>query len=182
MRRLILFRHGKAEMAGFTGGDKERPLAERGRADCAATALWLLAMGYVPDLVFISSAVRTQASWASASPVFPGARAETAERLYLAGTDNIMDLLEGAPAEARTVMVVGHNPGLQDLAVRLAAESHAPERQFRRMAEGFPTAAAAVFGMKALEAMALEALYEPPCDPLRAPCWAFTSPLPGELG
>jgi|HubBroStandDraft_3_1064219.scaffolds.fasta_scaffold339762_1 phosphohistidine phosphatase len=173
MRRLILFRHGKAEMAAATGGDRERALAERGRADSSRTAQWLLACGFVPDVVLVSPALRTQTTWDCVRPYFPNAKVEVRAPLYLAGTETILEVLEAAPAGADTVMVVGHNPGLQELGVHLAETGLAPETQINRIEDGFPTAAVAVFSMDLPEGATLEALYEPARQAGLAPRWVY---------
>jgi phosphohistidine phosphatase len=173
MRRLILFRHGKAEAAGPSGGDRERPLAERGGADSAVTAQWLSETDFVPDLVLLSPAVRTRETWDAAQPWFRAARAEPRERLYLAAPETIRDVLDAAPVEADTVMVIGHNPGLQEFGVELASNGGAPRAQARHMEEGFPTAAAWVFHLRNDGEASLEAVYEPPKRAGEAPRWQF---------
>lgn len=175
MRRLILFRHGKAEIAGLTGGDRERPLAERGRAESALTAQWLLMAGFQPDVVYVSSSVRTRGTWDSARLSFPLARVQMVDSLYLAGVEAILELLQQVPEEASTVMVVGHNPGLQELGAQLAVEAAAAPVQISRIAEGFPTATACVFAMNGLEAAALEAIFEPPARAGGEPRWAYNA-------
>jgi phosphohistidine phosphatase len=180
MRRLILFRHGKAEAAPAAGGDRERDLTERGKADSANTGAWLAAAGFVPDLVLVSPSARTRSTWDRASPSLPGARVESPEDLYLAGAEAVMAVLTSAPDEADTVMVVGHNPGLQELAARLAAEATAPTAQVERIADGFPTAAACVIRMEGSRATALEAVYQPPRPGERAPRWEFVAAKGGD--
>jgi phosphohistidine phosphatase len=180
MRRLILFRHGKAEMAGLTGGDKDRPLAERGRTDSLNTAMWLRDSGYSPDIVYVSPAARTQATWTSARPAFPDTTVETDASLYLGGTDIIMDIFDEAPAESPTVMVVGHNPGLQELGLQLAEDGGAPLEQVTRLGDGFPTAAAAVFRLEPAGAFVLEAIYEPPRVQGDPPRWTYRGAVAGD--
>jgi phosphohistidine phosphatase len=93
--------------------------------------------------------------------------------LYLAGTETILEALETEPEGADTVMVIGHNPGLQELGLHLAETGAAPEQQIHRIEDGFPTAAAAVFRMDGTEGATLEALYEPSRDPDRPPRWSY---------
>ena len=162
MRRLILVRHGAAEVAGATGGDRERPLAKRGRAEVLLTCQWLRDSGFVPDLAYVSSALRTRGSWDVATTVFAETRADMRDGLYMAGDEAIIDILDTAPAEAGTIMVIGHNPGLQELGLQLAIDCGASPLHINRLAEGFPTATAAVFRMNGLSSEALEAVYEPP--------------------
>jgi phosphohistidine phosphatase len=173
MRRLILFRHGKAETAGPSGGDKERPLAERGWADSAVTAQWLSETGFVPDLVLVSPSVRTRETWDAAQSCFPGARVDFRDRLYLADPKAIDEVIDAASEDAETVMVIGHNPGLQELGVDLVADGGAPRPQARHMEDGFPTAAAWVFRMVDGGEAALEAAYEPPRHRGDPPRWQY---------
>jgi uncharacterized protein (DUF952 family)/phosphohistidine phosphatase SixA len=175
MRRLILLRHGAAEISGVTGGDRERPLAKRGRAEVALTCQWLLAAGYAPEVVHVSSALRTQATWGVARETFPQARAETVDSLYMADGETIVDVLDNACSSPETVMVVGHNPGLQELGLRLAIDAGAAAPHIDRIAEGFPTGAAVVFRMNGMNSVGLEAIHEPPERVGEEPRWAFFS-------
>jgi len=179
MRRLILFRHGKAETAGPTGGDRERPLAERGWADSTATARWLSESSFIPDLVLVSPAVRTRETWDAARAWFPAARIELCERLYLAAPGTIRDVVDEASADADTVMVIGHNPGLQELGVELQADGGAPRPQAERMEDGFPTAAAWAFRFPRAGESALEAIYEPPRRAGEPPRWQYLEQVRG---
>jgi phosphohistidine phosphatase len=141
MDRLILLRHGKAEADAASGQDFDRALTDRGRRDAALVARALAEAGAEPDLVLVSPAARAAQTWDAVAPAFPRAKVESALALYDISPDDILRL---AMAEAaRTVMVVGHNPGLGQLAAWLAQEAPASEDR-QRMALGFPTAAAAV--------------------------------------
>jgi phosphohistidine phosphatase len=179
MRRLILFRHGKAETAGPSGGDKERPLAERGWADSAVTSQWLSETGFIPDLVLISPAVRTRETWDAARACFPGARVDFEERLYLADPEAIREAIQAASEGAGTVMVIGHNPGLQDLGLDLVADGGAPRPQAQHMEAGFPTAGAWVFRVSRGGEVALEAAYEPPRRAGDPPRWQYLEHIRG---
>jgi phosphohistidine phosphatase len=180
MRRLILFRHGKAETAPLTGGDRDRRLNDRGRADSASTARWLAEAGFVPNLVLISPSARTISTWDCAMPSFPGALTETRDGLYLGGMDEIMAELEITPAGFDTVMVVGHNPGLQEMAVRLATEAGADDDQVERMNDGFPTSTACVLTLEGARAVALEAIFEPPRKGEATPRWVYVKESTGD--
>ena len=179
MRRLILLRHGKAEIVGLTGGDRERPLAARGRAESAMTAQWLSVAGFSPDLVYMSPSMRTRSTWECASAVFTEARTEVVEALYLAGLDTLLEVLEDAP-EVETIMVVGHNPGLQELGLHLAIEGGASPDLADRIAQGFPTASAYVFRMGEMRGEGVEAVFEPPGRAGGEPRWAFFGGRAGE--
>jgi phosphohistidine phosphatase len=180
MRRLILFRHGKAETTPLTGGDRERRLNERGRIDSVKTAEWLALAGYVPDLVLLSPSARTIATWDCALPSFPDSLTEMRDGLYLGGIDEILAEVEATPAKFDTVMLIGHNPGLQEVAVQLATEAAADDEQIERMNDGFPTSTACVIGLEDNKPVSLEAIYEPPRKGEAAPRWLFVRNKTGE--
>jgi phosphohistidine phosphatase len=144
MNRLILLRHGKAERGSASGEDFERELVGRGASEAASTAYALKAQGFVPDVALVSSAARTRQTWAAAAPTFPRAEARFVEQLYHADAATIRRVVDEARVPG-AVMVVGHNPGLHELVIRLVAEQgDDPELMFRAR-RGFPTSAAAVF-------------------------------------
>ena len=145
MDRLILFRHGKAENESASGEDFDRHLAKRGVKDSAEMAESLARLGLIPDLVLISPSARTRETWAAAEAAFPDVEARLEPDLYHAEAGAIREVAERAGASYRAVMVVGHNPGLQELAVDLLREGCAPPSLVARAQRRFPTAAAAVF-------------------------------------
>lgn len=145
MDRLILLRHGRAEPDSKTGDDFDRTLTRGGVRQAAAAGASLADMGFQPDVALVSPAVRAMQTWEAASGAFAGARAEFESNLYHAEQGAIRWFAERAGRTHRTVMVVGHNPGLQDLAVTLLIEGSAPAGVIARVQRGFPTAAAAVF-------------------------------------
>lgn len=147
MKTLILFRHAKSDHPGGMD-DHERPLAARGRRDAPAMARWLAEHGLVPQKVLCSDAVRTRRTlalaldaWAEMDEVRPpviGYR----PGLYLASAARILSLTAAEAGASDSVMVVGHNPGMHDLAQALTEPAATPAH--RRLARKFPTAAAAV--------------------------------------
>jgi phosphohistidine phosphatase len=145
MDRLILLRHGKAEADAASGRDFDRALTERGKSDAQIVAKALDQAGVRPDLVLVSPAARAAQTWEAMAQVFPEAEVQAAPELYEISPDAILALARAGGGKARTVMVVGHNPGLGQLAAWLAQEAPAGEGR-RRIADGFPTAAAAVIG------------------------------------
>ncbi|MEG8280078.1 SixA phosphatase family protein [Streptomyces sp. AHA2] len=141
-RRIVLFRHAKADWPQVT--DHERPLADRGRMDAAEAGRRLVDTGLSFDLALCSTAVRTRETWKLAVQEFPQ-RPKTVyeERIYEASPGELIAVLNETPDDVRTLLMVGHNPGIQGLAEVLAgsAEGDARERMTRR---GFPAAAFAV--------------------------------------
>lgn len=116
MRRLMLLRHAKAVPQGVLA-DEDRPLSERGRADSVKVAKFAASRQLVPDLALVSSAIRTRETWdlfAPRLPVQPASRIEP--RLYAAPAERILYLVRETPADVRSLLLVGHNPGLEDLA------------------------------------------------------------------
>jgi len=143
MKRLIILRHGKAAANASTGEDFDRPLVERGEIEAAAMGRLLAEKGLVPDLALVSPAARTKGTWEAAQPSFPNARAEFPRTLYNADARLVRGLAEVADAEV--ILVIGHNPGLQELVARLMSDAGAPADQVLRARTHFPTATAAAF-------------------------------------
>jgi phosphohistidine phosphatase len=161
MDRLILLRHGKAEPESASGEDFDRRLTPRGLRESAAMARSLADLGFKPDLALVSPAARTRETWAAAEPTFPLAKASFADDLYHASSEDVRYAAAAAGRDARTVMVIGHNPGLQELAVRLLMEGHAPPSLIAKVQGRFPTAAAAVFLFDDNERPSYDGLFYP---------------------
>jgi phosphohistidine phosphatase len=145
MDRLILLRHGKAEPDSDSGDDFDRRLASRGMRESAEMAVQLADLGFQPDLTLVSPAARAKDTWEAASGAFPNAETRFDPDLYHADSGTIRRVAEAAGDSHGTVMVVGHNPGLQELTVRLLMEGAAPASLVARAQRNFPPAAAAVF-------------------------------------
>ena len=153
MRRLILLRHAKSDRpAGVP--DRERPLNGRGRRAAPAVGAHLAGEGLAPDLALVSPARRTQETWEAVAAVLGGPQARTVPEIYEAPWKDILAAVRAAPDEAATLMVVGHNPGVGDLAGALAGEG--PRKLLSRLASEFPTAAYAVIDFDAETWAALE--------------------------
>ena len=142
-RRLILLRHAKSDWPQDVA-DHERPLAKRGRRDAPVVGRWLGTSGYVPDAVVCSTAVRTRETWDLASAELPpGSSPEVRyePRVYGASVLGLLMLVREFELAWRTVIIVGHNPGLAELTVGLAN----PDTD--EVPHAFPTAAVAVLGL-----------------------------------
>jgi phosphohistidine phosphatase len=139
MRRLILFRHAKAEPAEQGLEDHARSLIERGRKDAGKIGAYMKSHGLSPDRAIISPAARTQETWKyTAAALKPSPAAMTADKLYDATPHAIFAIIKGAPASAHTLMVVAHNPGLHEVALMLIASGDIDARE--RLREKLPTA------------------------------------------
>lgn len=139
MRRLLLFRHAKAERSDPGIPDRSRALTERGKKDAATIGAFIAAHALVPDRVVVSPALRTQETWKfTATALHPAPAAQSIERLYDATPHAILTIIKDAPALAHTLMVIGHNPGLHELALMLIASGDVETRE--RLREKLPTA------------------------------------------
>jgi phosphohistidine phosphatase len=136
-------RHGKAEQTGRT--DFERELAERGGRDSEDTGAWLTSQGFSPDHALVSAAHRTIGTWRSvASGGGYDVEPHLSQVLYGAGPETALDLLRELPAEARSVVVIGHNPTMAYLASLLDDGEGDPDVA-SEMLSGYPTSAVALF-------------------------------------
>ncbi|EYR63037.1 phosphohistidine phosphatase [Actinotalea ferrariae CF5-4] len=143
-RRLVLLRHAKAETPASLS-DEMRPLALRGRRQCADVAAYLRTAGLVPDAVLVSSALRTRQTWelvCSALGDDVPAQVEVTDRLYLAGVRELLELVRQVDAGVGTLLVVGHEPTVSATASGLAGQGE-PEH-LAQVRTGLSTAAAAV--------------------------------------
>src|SRR5580704_10524064 len=159
MRRLILFRHAKAEPRAAGQDDFDRPLAERGREDAVLIGQALAKENLAPDVALISPARRTAETWICAKESFPRIRAELDRTLYNAGPEDIRTAIERVADRADTLMVVGHNPGLHELAIELLDEASASAAEIDRVAARFPTATAAVYAIDEAGRASLDSLF-----------------------
>ncbi|MEU3790090.1 histidine phosphatase family protein [Streptomyces fructofermentans] len=142
MRRLVVLRHAKSAWPDLVA-DHERPLAPRGRRDAPAAGRALADSDCLPDLALCSTAVRARQTWELAAEQFgtpPPVRHDA--RLYAADVRELLDVLREAPDEARTVLLIGHNPGLEDLVLTLAGDSL--DDSLDDVRTKFPTSAIAV--------------------------------------
>lgn len=143
MRRLILLRHSTAAKAGPGGSDQDRVLTAEGRADAAMVGAYLVNHSFRPDQVLVSPAARTRDTWrqiAAALHVAPDAKFD--QRIYNASAQTLFNVIAEAPNEARALLVLGHNPGLHELAVLLTATGDIDLRE--RLRENMPTSGIAV--------------------------------------
>ena len=154
MLKVILFRHAKSSWADPALADIDRPLSARGRNAAPLMARWLLEFGIEPDLVLCSAAVRTRQTLDLVLAATIGAdwkhSVQYDDALYLAEPDLIRARLTRLPADVRQVMVVGHNPGLHELALMLTGKGE--PAALTAMVGKFPTAAVAVIDFAGIDA------------------------------
>jgi phosphohistidine phosphatase len=141
MRRLILLRHAKSDWSGG-GLDIDRPLATRGREAAPRMAAYLKDEALLPDLALVSSARRTRETWDLVKPSLGETEVRFEPRIYEAPVARLLTVVQEVEASVRTLLMVGHNPGFQDLSRRLVG--HGDRYAFARLSEKFPTAAVAV--------------------------------------
>jgi phosphohistidine phosphatase len=158
MQRLILLRHGKADSVSGTGGDLERGLTDRGRRDAALIGRVLADQGFTPDLVLVSSARRTRETWEELASAFPGAKVEFTQDLYLASSNHLARVAEASAKNTECLMIVGHNPGLHELAIACAGAAALDDSG---VLDSFPTSAAAVFSKSETGGWLLERVMVP---------------------
>ena len=153
-RTLVLLRHAKSAWPDVP--DHDRPLARRGQRDAPAMGRWLRVAGHVPDQVLCSTARRARETWQLAQAglgAAPPVRFDN--RVYQGSAAQLLDLIRRARPAVRTLLIVGHDPAIPELALTLAAtappggggtRSDAVSRAAGdRMQAKFPTAAIAVF-------------------------------------
>ncbi|MFI1422544.1 SixA phosphatase family protein [Streptomyces sp. NPDC020731] len=146
LRRLVVLRHAKsARPEGVT--DHERPLDPRGRRDAPAAGRALAEADCLPGLALCSTAVRARRTWELAAAQWgtpPPVRHDP--RLYHADIPALLDVVRETPAEVETLLLIGHNPGLEDLVLTLAGDGL--DDTLDRVRVKFPTSAIAVLSWR----------------------------------
>ncbi|MGW7406614.1 SixA phosphatase family protein [Streptomyces sp. NPDC054833] len=142
LRRLVVLRHAKSAWPEGVP-DHQRPLAPRGRRDAPAAGRALVEADCLPDLALCSTAVRARQTWELASDQWgtpPPVRHD--RRLYAAGAEDLLDVVREVPPEVETLLLVGHNPGLEELVLDLAGDGL--DDALDQVRAKFPTSAIAV--------------------------------------
>jgi phosphohistidine phosphatase len=140
MKRLLLLRHAKSSWDDPSLADRDRPLAPRGHKAAERMAEHLRSNGPPVDLVLCSPALRTTETLEHVGRAFGGAEMVVEDELYGATDEELLDRLRRVPEHADGVALIGHNPGVQDLATGLAGGGE----DLERMRTKFPTGALAV--------------------------------------
>lgn len=142
-KRLYLLRHAKSDWDDSELADHERPLAPRGTRASKAIAKHLAGEGIEPALVLCSSAVRARETLDRIAPALGSPKVEVEDGLYGAGAGALLERLRRVPDTVDSVMVIGHNPGIEELALELGGSGEDLERMERK----YPTAALATLSV-----------------------------------
>jgi phosphohistidine phosphatase len=149
MRRLMLLRHAKTEHDAPSGHDQDRRLDERGRLDAAAIGTWIARHPPLPDAVLVSTAVRARQTWEIARDAMKDAvrarqpRVELLDELYGAEPTQLLRLIRLAEVtNPARLMLIGHNPGMHELALMLAGSGNAAAK--KSLEDNLPTAGLAI--------------------------------------
>ena len=148
MRRLMLLRHAKTENDAPSGRDQDRRLDNRGRVDAAEIGGWIGRHPPFPDSVMVSSAVRAtqtwEIAWEAMKDLTPQPQVEFLPELYGADPSLVLEAVHAAAAaDPKALMLVGHNPGMHELALMLTGSGDAAGRQ--QLRDNLPTSGLAIF-------------------------------------
>jgi phosphohistidine phosphatase len=123
-RELLILRHAKSDWDSGASRDFDRPLAKRGRKDAPRVGAWLYREGMVPDLVVSSPAERARETALKVCKSMDLKKKKIVwdDDVYDAGLGQLLGVLARCPPDASVVLLVGHNPGLEELLTYLAGE------------------------------------------------------------
>jgi phosphohistidine phosphatase len=141
MLRLLLLRHAKAAPPHGMS-DIDRPLAKRGRDAAVLMGNYLKDEELMPDLALISPSRRTQETWDLVQPLLGDIEVRNDKRIYEAPVARLLQALQEVEPETRTLLMIGHNPGFEDLAKLLIRDGD--RDGIARIARKYPTAGLAV--------------------------------------
>jgi phosphohistidine phosphatase len=142
---LYVLRHAKSSWAKRGQADRKRPLAPRGRRDVARVGAFLEAQRIAPDLVLCSSARRTRETLELLESSLGGTPALIEDDLYGASREQLLERLRKLPDDVDSVLLIGHNPGVQELVLGMTHEGEARTRVETK----FPTAGLAAIRVPA---------------------------------
>ena len=125
MKTLLVLRHAKSSWNDPSVDDHDRPLNARGTRDGPRMGLHIRKLQLAPDVIISSDAVRARVTAAAVAEALGFAEEIRLERrLYLASPADIVAVVRSVPAPATTAMIVGHNPGFEQLVERLTGEAN----------------------------------------------------------
>jgi phosphohistidine phosphatase len=143
MRRLMLLRHAKTEPDSPSGRDEDRRLDQRGHYDAAEIGGWMRGHPPFPSHVLVSHAVRAvqtwEIAWEAMKDAVPHPQVDLTPELYGADVSQLLETIrDAAVADPKRLMLVGHNPGMHELAISLAGSGNPAGRS--ALADNLPTA------------------------------------------
>jgi phosphohistidine phosphatase len=146
---LLLMRHAKSSWDDPKLSDHARPLNARGRVAAILMRKVMADYGLSPDIVLVSSSRRTLQTLEALEPWDDTPLIEPTDALYLASAEQMLGVVNGVAETARSVLVLGHNPGMHNLAMQLVGEASMSQVDplTRRLADGYPTGALAEFAI-----------------------------------
>ncbi len=149
MRQLLLLRHAKSGWDDPRLSDHDRPLSQRGAAAAAAMGAALRRLRLSPELVLVSTARRTMETLRALEPFGDSTLVDPLDSLYLASAERLLEILRATPETVRSVLVVGHNPGMQNLAMALVGPAAMARggNGLQQLADRYPTGALAEFAI-----------------------------------
>src|SRR5664279_764075 len=147
MRRLMLLRHAKTEHDAPSGRDQDRRLDHRGHHDAAEIGVWIGRHPPFPDLVLVSHAIRAhqtwEVAWEAMKDLVPEPVVEIMPELYGADAAVLLRIIRNASeADPQRLMLVGHNPGMHELALALTGSGDAAGR--KALADNLSTSGLAI--------------------------------------
>ena len=152
MRRLLLLRHAKTEHDAPSGQDQDRRLDDRGRLDAAAIGTWIGRTPPLPDQVLVSTAVRARQTWEIAGQAMKDVAREPAaakwqveflDEIYGAEPTQLLRIVRMAEVgDPKSLLVVGHNPGMHELALMLTGDGETAAK--KALQDNLPTAGLAI--------------------------------------
>lgn len=144
-KALLLLRHAKSSWDDSGLADFDRPLAKRGREAAPRVGAEMARRGWLPDCALVSPATRTRETWDLAAAELPRPVPVAFDpAIYEAAAGRILAAIRQTPEEIATLLVVGHNPGLEELA-DLLASADSDKDALARLDQKFPTGALARF-------------------------------------
>lgn len=147
-KTLYILRHAKAETGAPSQDDHQRFLNERGIEACEIMGKFMVRQHIEPDRVICSTAERTSETWARIAEHFKSPPPlEYSEKLYLASGNEILGVIAQTPEEVTRLLVVGHNPGLHQLALKLGRDGS--EKLLDTLTLKFPTCSLATIELDA---------------------------------
>ena len=149
MAQLLLLRHAKSAWDDPSLPDHQRPLNPRGERAARAMASCFAQLNLAPDIALVSSARRARQTFEALNLVPEAMETDVADALYLADNHTLLQRLNTVSDNYASILLIGHNPGLYELALDLVGDDPAarPEPPVMRLLDGYPTASLCVFSV-----------------------------------